>query len=317
MSPSSERSFDEVGNPPIVSIVIPAYNHENYVLDCIQSVLEQDYPRIDLIVINDGSTDDTDKKIRNVLERDPSAFQYISKANEGLVKTLNLGLKLAKGQYFCELASDDFLLPGSIVKRADYLNLHPEIDVVFADAYLLNGSVRTTRRLNEGKKGYSSIEHTIKDLLDGKAKILFPSGMFRKSMLEQLGGFDEAFRDYEDVAMRLLLTVHARIGYLDEPVMFYRKHATNTSSSRKLSLRREKILALEKLLDLGMQINDTEDTVKRHLYREYVRFMKLSLRCPIEGEQLLNYFKRAIKIRPLALKVWYYFILSRFSVKTK
>src|SRR3990172_250496 len=180
---------------PFVTVVVPAYNHENYVIDCIESILSQDYPNIDLVVINDGSTDGTDEKIMGLTGQGGRPFRYISKENEGLIKTLNLGLKLARGKYFCELASDDMVLPGSIRKRVEYLEANPRAEAVFADGYFLNASEKTSTRILQGTvAGYHGPEHTIENLIKGDAIIMFPSGMIKKSTLDALGGFDEDFR---------------------------------------------------------------------------------------------------------------------------
>ena len=91
---------------PLVSVVIPAYNHEKFVGESIESALGQTYPRCELIVINDGSTDGTDHVIRDIHERTGDAFQYISKKHEGLVPTLNRGLERARGKYFVQFGAD-------------------------------------------------------------------------------------------------------------------------------------------------------------------------------------------------------------------
>ena len=298
----------QVISSPTVSVIVPAYNHEEYITDCIQSILKQDYPYLDLIVINDGSTDKTDLRIKELLKNNPSRLRYVTKENEGLIKTLNLGLKLAQGEFFCELASDDMLLPGSIRNRVSYLEKNPDIDVVFADAYILEGKTRTTVRASEGKTRFSSSKHTVVDLLKGNARILFPSGMFRKSSLEKLSGFDEDFRYYEDVAIMYKLALDSRIGYLDEPVMYYRKHWTNISSSNKVLVRREKILAFEKLLSLNKA---DVGLTKYFLYREYIKFIKFSIRNNVAKEDVLNVYTKSKKIRTFTVKNHLYMALSR------
>ena len=310
-SPPKKNRCKDNTNSPMVSVVVPAYNHENYVLDCINSILEQDYPNIDLIVINDGSTDKTDQKIKEILKENPLRFRYISKSNEGLIKTLNLGLRLSRGKYFCELASDDMLLPGSVRKRIDYLEANPDTDVIFADAYLINNYNKTTIRASKGKRMYRGSKNNVKDLIDGKARMFFPSGMFRKSILDKFRGFDEDFRFYEDVSMKYQLAIHAKIGYLGEPVMYYRRHQANTSCTHSLERRKEKILALEKLfLHMDEELNTF---VRRELYKEYKRFVKFSFDHIVDREKLAKAYKKMIRIFPFAVKLRYYMILSKIK----
>src|SRR3990170_1745107 len=128
---------------PLVSIVVPAYNHEAYVVECLESVLAQDYPNIEFIVINDGSTDSTGQRIEEFLKKNGERFRYVSKPNEGLIKTLNLGITLASGKYFCEIASDDILIPDSVRKRVSYMEENQSLDVAFADAYIMRDREKT------------------------------------------------------------------------------------------------------------------------------------------------------------------------------
>lgn len=178
---------------PLVSVLVPAYNHEDYISDCVYSVLEQDYPRIELIVIDDGSSDNTDRIIKEILVKNPSRFLYVSKKNEGLIKTLNMGIKLSRGRYFCELASDDVLMPGSFMKRVAYLESHPDIDVVFADAYHIYDNVRTHDRLYEDREKFISGENTIRDLIEGKTKIFSLPGCSGNLFLKDSEGSMKIF----------------------------------------------------------------------------------------------------------------------------
>jgi alpha-1,3-rhamnosyltransferase len=296
---------------PTVSVIIPAHNHEEYIEECLESVRTQDYPQLEVIVINDGSTDGTDRRVREILSKDPSGFTYVSKTNEGLIKTLNQGFTESTGSYFCELASDDLLLAGSIRKRVDYLEAHPEVDVVFGDAYCIEHGRKTEKLLYGEREKYSSYRHTLRDLIEGNAKIFFPSGMFRRKVLERLGGFDEDFRFSEDVAMWYHLALHARIASMNEPVMYYRRHSSNTSSSMpfKVGIRREKILALEKLLPL--KIEGMERFIKRSLYSEYKKYIKCSLECPVDREYLKEVYRKAVRISAYGIKVRYYMLRSK------
>lgn len=296
---------------PLASIVVPSYNHADYIPACLESIFEQDYPRIELIVINDGSTDGTDGVIRDILKKNPSRFRYISKDNEGLIKTLNLGLRTASGDYLCELASDDMLLPGSISRRISWLEEHPDIDAVFADGYLVKGNEKTRERVNEGKPRYSSSGHELGELIEGKARIFFPSGMFRKRVLDSLGGFDEDFRYFEDLAMQLPLALSARIGYLDEPVLYYRRHGSNISAVQKVWVRKEKILALEKLL--GTAGNSLRTIARRQLYREYLKLLHYASGNKVGKEELMETYRKARAASTFAFKARYHMMRLRLK----
>lgn len=290
-----------------VSIIIPSYNHQSYVLAAVESVLQQDWPQIDLIVIDDGSTDGSPELLSD-FHKKRGGFRLLLNTNKGLIKTLNEGVNLACGDFICELASDDILLQNSLAKRANYLSEHPEIGVVFADAYYMFGSKKTKRLMNDRKDGFRSDKHSLLDLLSGKAKILFATGLFRKEVITGLGGFDEDFRYFEDVSMWFKLSLSTQIGYLNEPVMYYRKHGLNTSLSQKLSVRREKVLALEKLLHL--KTGDATPAIKKALSREYQRYLKFAINHAVNIEEHAVFFRKAIRLHPLSLKTWCYGMLG-------
>jgi len=296
---------------PFVTVVVPAYNHENYVIDCIESILSQDYPNIDLVVINDGSTDRTDEKVRGLMRQGGRPFRYISKENEGLIKTLNLGLKMSDGKYFCELASDDVLLPGSIKKRVEYLESNPEEDAVFADAYLMDGLQKTGRRYmqSRGREGYSSKGHTVKDMVEGNALILFPSGMIKRETIDRFKAFDEGFFYSEDMLFKAQLVIFCKVGYLDEPLMYYRMHSANTSKTDRfwLRMRAENILALEKLI--AMYGESVKGALGKPLFRQYLKYLRGGIKNGVGSGELSWVLKKALKMRPYSARALYYLIL--------
>jgi alpha-1,3-rhamnosyltransferase len=113
MIASTQNSFSE----DLVPVVISAYNHQQYVQKTLQSVLDQTYPRIELIIVNDGSTDHTHDRIQDMLpemQKRMQRVEYRNKANEGVIRSLNLCLSLAKGQYVYFIASDDVAKPEAI-----------------------------------------------------------------------------------------------------------------------------------------------------------------------------------------------------------
>ena len=303
--------------PPLVSIIVPVYNHQKYVSECLTSILEQDYPCIELIVINDGSTDESDTIIREYHDSHSKQFTYISKKNEGLIRTLNIGLDRSNGEYFCELASDDILLPGSIRKRVEFLGAHPDVGAVFADNYLIKDGIKTTDKFYGGYKsgtGFRSRIHGVTDLLKKKARYHIPTGMFRTEVLKGLGGFDEDFRDFEDISIRYRLPLYTNIEFMDEPVMYYRIHTGNVSKTNSLTALRENILALEKLL----YIIDSPDLicfVQDKLARQYLKYLKKDKRIVTDKDEILRALKKAVSLRPRSLKVRLYHLLAPYFLK--
>lgn len=232
---------------PLVSIIIPSYNHQDYVLEAIRSVLQQDWPAIDLIVIDDGSSDASASLINDFYNAH-GGFRYISRENRGLVNTLAEGLDLAKGKYFCELASDDFLPANSISKRASFLEQHPEHTAVFTDGFAIrNNAVTREHLVNKSRYTMFHCNDPIPSILQSKGPI-FATGLFNTGQLVDAGGFDNInFHYYEDLDTPVRVCLAGKIGYIHEPLFYRRYHDTNVSTTTS-HIRIEKVLYFGKLL---------------------------------------------------------------------
>ena len=122
---------------PLVTVVIPSYNHQAYVAQSIQSVFSQTYKEIELIVIDDGSSDASEKVIQKLLRGDN--FKFIVRKNRGLATTLNEGIKLAKGEYICFLASDDYFMPKRVEHAVSRLkSSDDDLIAVYSDGFVID-----------------------------------------------------------------------------------------------------------------------------------------------------------------------------------
>jgi alpha-1,3-rhamnosyltransferase len=230
----------------IVSIIIPSYNHQQYVAQAITSVLDQTWPEIDLIVIDDASADDSARIINRILA-ERGKFRFIRRQqNKGLISSLNQGIAMAKGQYFCELASDDFLPRDSIENRVRFFTNHQDYVALFADALLVEGETETDICVLDDKRRCLFRQPNPLPLILQGIRPLFATGMFRTETLRKIGGFDTQYKCYEDLEMPVLLSLAGKIGFLDMPVLCRREHGTNVSSTTA-TIRTDKILCYEKL----------------------------------------------------------------------
>jgi glycosyltransferase involved in cell wall biosynthesis len=108
-------------NFPLVSVIIPVYNHEIYIEETIKSILEQDYPNVEIIIINDGSTDRSEGLARKVLEKGNRPHRIITQENAGAHAAINRGMAMAQGEYLTILNSDDYFLPGRLRRMVEVL----------------------------------------------------------------------------------------------------------------------------------------------------------------------------------------------------
>jgi glycosyltransferase involved in cell wall biosynthesis len=221
---------------PLVSVLVPIYNHARYVKHCLDSVLEDGYPRLEIIIIDDGSQDDSAALAQQwfngqaplLIER----FMLDSRPNKGVTRTLNELVGKARGEYIILLASDDYLLPGGIAARLEYLRLHPVKLAVFGDCIVVDDG---------GNKTHDS---GIIDLYGGHSECLEnddlralelifnwcvtgPGFMARKELFDQVGLYDETLI-VEDWDMYLRIAARGLLGFIPQPVSAYRYHGGNS-----------------------------------------------------------------------------------------
>lgn len=253
----------------IVSVVIPSYNHEVYVLKAVESVLQQDWPHIDLIVIDDGSTD-TSPKLLSDFHKERGGFRLILNGNKGLIKTLNEGLHLAKGEFFCLLASDDYLLPGSLSNRAAFLSENLTCVGVFGDALRLQGdNLSDERVMNAKRRLLFDMQDPIPEFIGG---VNWPihTLMARTEIFKDVGGFDERYRSCEDLDPQLRLYLAGPVKFIDTPVYVIRQHLTNTTRLNPNVARFDKILLYHKYLEEIKQLAPYKRLIHHQLRRQYL-----------------------------------------------
>ncbi|MHB9153667.1 MAG: glycosyltransferase family 2 protein [Spirochaetales bacterium] len=224
-------------SPPLVSVIVPAYNHDQYILETLESIKNQTYPKIELIIINDGSTDKTGLLIEDFRAANPEmVIFYYSKSNEGVSKTLNFGLRIAKGEYVACIASDDKWHKNKISKQVEFLENNRNIGMVFCDMHFIIERTISNMLWSTYKKwvkryflnGIQNICLYEKLLVD--RFIPAPTVMARRECYEKVGFFDEALQ-IEDMDMWLRISREYPIGYIDESLAYYRLHDSCLSNN--------------------------------------------------------------------------------------
>lgn len=219
-------------NLSLVSVYIPSYNHEKYVSDSIKSVLNQTYKNIELIVIDDGSKDNSVSIIKNLADK--YGFKFIHRPNKGLCATINQAINLANGKYICGCASDDVLRLDSIEKRVEFMEKNPNYAMVYGEAiYLRDDDKQIYITKNAKKSGF------IFDDLFRSNFIPAGSVMVRKEVFESIGKYDENLK-IEDYDMWLRIADKFQIGYINEILYYYRPHENQISNKTFLMYENEK-----------------------------------------------------------------------------
>ncbi|MDH4570194.1 glycosyltransferase [Pseudomonas sp. BN414] len=208
---------------PLVSVIIASYNHAPYIEASILSVLGQSYPDIELLVVDDGSRDDSVARIQAL--QAIHGFDFRSQANQGLSRTLNEAIARAKGSLIAPFGSDDIMLPDRIAKQVAYLADKPEVGICAGDIQTIDANGEPSGK----PRGLPLRRLDFEDVfLDRKPGAPAPTLLFRREALERVGGFEPEVR-LEDLMIELKIT-HAGyfIDILGEPLALYRVHETNT-----------------------------------------------------------------------------------------
>ena len=211
---------------PLVSVVIPCYNHACYIKESILSVVGQDYRNIELMVIDDGSKDSSVQVIegmRGVCEARFTRFKFIHRENRGLCNTLNQALEWCEGEYYSALASDDVWLPFKLRKQVQYLEVHPEVVAVFGGVTLIDEHGRILRKVEKpGSFGF-------KEIFLNRYFLPAPTALVRRLELQAIG-YDPLIK-IEDWNMWLKLSKRtmSQLVSLRESVTLYRQHGANMS----------------------------------------------------------------------------------------
>ena len=218
---------DTAGHIPAVSILMPAYNVSRYVRQAIDSVLAQTRPDFELLVVDDGSTDDTAEIVAGYAGREPR-IRLIRQPNQGIGAARNTALAAARAPWVALLDSDDVWLPGYLEAQLAILERRPEIDVLSANAVNMGG-VWDGLVYNPRIRGDDPIELTLPDLVEHEDAVCILS-MIRRHMLEALGGFNAQLRGSEDYDLWLRGLVHGyRIFFNPVPLGGYRRRPDSVS----------------------------------------------------------------------------------------
>src|SRR6185503_13231292 len=161
---------------PLVSIVVPSYNHARYLREAIDSILAQDYPRLELIVIDDGSTDGSSEILRGYGKR----FHWELQQNQGQVATLNRGWLMSKGEIIGYLSADDLLLPGAVSAAVHCLDANPDAALAYCDFNLIDPASAVVRRVRAPDFDYRRMVVEI-ECPPG------PGAFFRRSAFDKAG----------------------------------------------------------------------------------------------------------------------------------
>ena len=216
-----------MANHELVTVIIASFNHAPYIEQSILSVIEQTYPNVELLVIDDGSTDDSVERITAL--QSVHGFDFLAQKNQGLTRTLNEAVARAKGTFIAPFGSDDIMHKNRLQRQMDHIADKPEVGMCAGNIELMYADgtpYPKSERAHEPSFRRMDFEDVF---LERKPYIPAPTMLIRREVLGKTGGFDPSIR-LEDLYIQLKIT-HAGY-YIDalggEPLARYRKHQTNS-----------------------------------------------------------------------------------------
>ncbi len=284
----------------LISVITPAYNCDKYILESLNSILNQTYSNIELLIADDASTDNTRKIIDSL--KDSRIKTYHNKINKGYLETCNMLLSKAKGELIAFQDADDISDIDRFEKQIDYLNKDSSVDVIGSNAIIINSNGDILYKTNWEK-----------DVNKAIFNIQFPfitnSWLLKRKVYDKIGGYKEYFKiGFEDFYWAALVAEKYKIVNMDEYLYFYRKHKNSMSSNSK---NKKYSLGFYSLKYVLKQRKDNKiDYVESHKYRKLksIIYRKFS---SLEYEKKM--YKNAIKY---ILKALIYSPVNIYNIRT-
>lgn len=268
--------------PPKVSVICTCFNHERYVIESLQSVLNQTYENYELIVVDDGSTDNSQAVVSEFVKQYPQIIFIPLLHNGGICKAFNAGYKVSTGDFIVDLAADDILLPDRLQKGVTSFNkLNDEYGVIFSDAEWVDAAGRHLYPHSKRFPHNTIPQGDIYLHLIERYFICSPTMMFRRSVMEKLGGYDESLT-YEDFDFWIRSSRHFKYFY-DPSVLVKKRKLKDSLSGRQLKIWNKHNISTYrvcvKILELNKRMEEHKALHRRILYeiRQCIRTLDVGL----------------------------------------
>jgi glycosyltransferase involved in cell wall biosynthesis len=298
-------------NPPLVSIIIPCYNGEKFIAEAIESIINQTYQNWELIIINDGSTDKSEKIIKQYCRKDNRIKYKKNSKNKGIPATRNIGIKASNGEYIALLDQDDLWINEKLeMQMKEYLKASKRVGLLFGNIMVINvinKSKRIKKPININFEEISS-EELFKKLYFNNF-ITSITVILRKECLEKIGLFNERIKwGGDDYELWLRIAKYYKFKYINQILATRREHTNNYSSTEK---------SVEGNIELVNNI-DQINNIPKNLKNKKIAFQlyRLARLNHLKGNypDARKYYLISIKKSPfLNIKIYLFFFLSLFK----
>lgn len=279
----------------LVSFLITTYNAGKWISECITSICYQSYSNLQIIIIDDGSTDNTPLIVSEF--KDPR-IEYYLKPHSGISSSLNFGLKKVKGKYIARIGADDFIEPNRVKIQMNFLRKNPQYGIVGSNYFLLDSNTNKIKKMRNPEKN-----EWIKDLMPRRCCVWDGSAIFNSDIFKI--GFNESLSVGEDWDFFLRVLDQTKFYNLMQYLTYKRVHSQNISGSIFANFEFKKIgINYNKSL-----LNDSNDLIK--LSQSYFNIGSLYY-YDNEFKKAEAYFSEALKNRRNSVQIYRYYIFARY-----
>lgn len=288
---------------PLISIIIPSYNRSDMLMRAINSVLNQSYSNQEIIVIDDASTDDTEKKIRAI--NSPKIRYQKNKVNLGSQAARNAGIKTAKGQFLCFLDSDNELLPHKLELQYEKFRYSPDkVGVVSSDCYVVDDTNNTTSEWHFELHG-----NIYRDLLRNNSLIDFSAALIKRVCFEKTGLLDEKVRSYQEWDTFLTISKEFDFEYVPQKLAVYHLHSRDMISKDRVKTAEGYTYIVEK-----NKLAILHTCGRRTMGYHYIESARRFWRGSFYRKALIQYLKSAT-YNPLQILFPFYNVIIRIPAR--
>jgi alpha-1,3-rhamnosyltransferase len=254
---------------PAVSVVVPSFNHAQFIEATLRSILKQTLPPEELIVIDDGSSDDSPRIIERVLRDCRFSCELVARENRGLSATLNEGFERTRGDYFAYLGSDDLWLPGFLEARVGLLESRAPAVLAYGHTYIIdeqNHIVDSTADWAE------YVDGDVRDMLLQTTGPMSPTVLYRRAALEQQRWNEES--KLEDYDLYLRLSATGDFAFDERILSAWRRHSSNVSWDQTLMLEEQLRAQRKAALKFGFtdkQVDKLQTSTRFRRAEDFIR----------------------------------------------
>ena len=285
----------------MISVIIPTYNNSKFIVEAIEGVLGQTYTNYEIIVVDDGSTDNTKDSLKPYY----GIIRYFYKDNGGVASARNLGIRNAQGDYIAFLDSDDLWASEKLSAVSKVIKSYPQIGLIYSDTYQIDEIGRVVGIFKAKSFGNKSYEQLLFDNF-----IPASSVVVKRKCFETCGLFFENFETpagAEDWDLWIRVAKKYDIKHINKPLISYRIHSANTSKANYLKLNRDILLVLKRALENEYSL---KGKIRKNIYSNafYTRGRKyLAALAPKEARKELY---QSLRLYPFQYKAYILILIS-------